>query len=191
MNENLPANPVELPRFVPDEPLPPYTFVPGQQPHPFSDPRGHSFGRVEQPPPSPDPAHWAECRAFLRGIDLFNRGYYWEAHEAWEGLWHACGRTGDTATLLKGLIHLAAAGVKVREGRPAGVRSHADKARHHFEQLRQNSLLTTSDFWGLNLGDLSTMARQIAVRAEERPAHSGVDVVIVFPVSLQPGASPP
>ncbi|MER9586456.1 DUF309 domain-containing protein [Mesorhizobium sp. M0276] len=23
------------------------------------------------------------------GIDLFNHGYYLEAHEAWEPLWHA------------------------------------------------------------------------------------------------------
>ncbi|TGQ49534.1 DUF309 domain-containing protein, partial [Mesorhizobium sp. M1C.F.Ca.ET.210.01.1.1] len=26
---------------------------------------------------------------FRWGIDLFNHGYYWEAHEAWEPLWHA------------------------------------------------------------------------------------------------------
>ncbi|MET2831203.1 DUF309 domain-containing protein [Mesorhizobium shangrilense] len=27
--------------------------------------------------------------AFRWGSDLFNHGYYWEAHEAWEPLWHA------------------------------------------------------------------------------------------------------
>ena len=63
----------------------------------------------------------ANRRRIVEGIALFNAGYYWEAHEAWEGLWHAHGRDGPTADVLKGLIKLAAAGVKVREGRPHGV----------------------------------------------------------------------
>ena len=61
-------------------------------------------------------------------IELFNAGYYWEAHEAWEGLWHAHGRRGATADLIKGLIKLAAAGVKVRERRPRGVITHSRRA---------------------------------------------------------------
>ena len=116
------------PRFTPDVPLPPYTFVPGRAPHPVSDPAGHSFGAKPERPAAPDPARWRECRAYLRGLDLFNHGYYWEAHEVWEGLWHACGQTGPIAAFLQGLIKLAAAGVKVREGVPEGVRSHADRA---------------------------------------------------------------
>jgi hypothetical protein len=55
-------------------------------------------------------------RAYLRGIDLFNFGYWWESHEAWEGLWRACGRRGPAADFLKGLIKLAAAGVKASTG---------------------------------------------------------------------------
>src|SRR6516165_5519584 len=113
------------PRFAPDDPLPPYTFVPGRTPHPVSDPAGHSFGAKPERPAAPDPARWRECRAYLRGLDLFNHGYYWEAHEAWEGLWLAAGRAGTTADFLKGLIKLAAAGVKSREGRPAGAVSRA------------------------------------------------------------------
>src|SRR4051794_23916492 len=31
-------------RLLPDEPLPPYSFVPGRFPHPVRDPAGHSFG---------------------------------------------------------------------------------------------------------------------------------------------------
>jgi hypothetical protein len=72
----------------------------------------------------------------LRGIRLFNEGYYWEAHEAWESLWHAHGRRGATAQLLQGLIKLAAAGVKAREGRIAGVRTHASRAAALFDRAR-------------------------------------------------------
>jgi Domain of unknown function (DUF309) len=52
-------------------------------------------------------------REYLHGIDLFNHGFYWGAHEAWEGLWVACGRRGPTATYLQAL-NLAAAGFKAR-----------------------------------------------------------------------------
>jgi predicted metal-dependent hydrolase len=65
-------------------------------------------------------------------MDLFNHGYYWEAHEAWESLWHAAGRTGPVADFLKGLIKLAAAGVKVAEGNQDGARSHAKRAAELF-----------------------------------------------------------
>src|SRR5258708_8137214 len=112
------------PRLLPDESFPPYTFVPGRNPHPVSDPQGHSHGKPPHHPPAPDVDRWYESRAYLRGADLFNHGFYWEAHEAWESLWHACGRSGPTADFLRGLIKLAAAGGKVREGAPQGVACH-------------------------------------------------------------------
>jgi hypothetical protein len=57
---------------------------------------------------------------FLWGLDFFNHGYYWEAHEAWEGLWQVVDRGGPSRMLFKGLILLSAAGVKIREGKHAG-----------------------------------------------------------------------
>ena len=75
---------------------------------------------------SADESWWKS--QFLRGVELFNAGYYWEAHEVWEELWHAEGRRGPTADVLKALIKLAAAGVKVREGRENGVRTHCRRA---------------------------------------------------------------
>ena len=41
------------------------------------------------------------------GIDLFNRGLYWEAHEAWEHQW-VPDRKGPDAAFYKGLIQVAA-----------------------------------------------------------------------------------
>jgi predicted metal-dependent hydrolase len=129
------------PRLVPDEPLPPYAYVSGQFPHPSRDPRGHAFGR-EPRRSAIAPAAPLQSQDFHRACDLFNHGYYWEAHEEWEGLWQACGRQGAMADLLKGLIHLAAAGVKARENRPAGVRRHASRAAQLLT-LARTALATT------------------------------------------------
>ncbi|HEY4914039.1 MAG TPA: DUF309 domain-containing protein [Candidatus Dormibacteraeota bacterium] len=42
-----------------------------------------------------------------RGIDLFNSGRYWDAHEAWELVWMP-DRKGLDAGFYKGLIQIAA-----------------------------------------------------------------------------------
>jgi uncharacterized protein len=116
--------------------LPPYAYVPGQHPHPISDPRGHSHGHTPQVKLPLDETAWHTNQDWLWAIDLFNHAFYWEAHEAWEGLWHAAGRRGPTADFLKGLIKLAAAGVKAREGRLEGVRLHAGRAAQLLEPTR-------------------------------------------------------
>jgi hypothetical protein len=121
-------------RLVPDVSLPPYAFVPGRHPHPESDPAGHSYGwRPEATPLDPD--RWWDCRAYLLGLDLFNGGFWWESHVQWEALWLLAGRKGPLADFLKGLIHLAAAGVKHREGRRDGARSHGRRAAELFHGL--------------------------------------------------------
>jgi len=45
-----------------------------------------------------------------RGADLFNRGLYWEAHEAWEELWLEL--EDEPKLFVQGLIQVAAAGHK-------------------------------------------------------------------------------
>ncbi len=42
-----------------------------------------------------------------RGVELFNRGRYWEAHEAWEDAWTP-DRRGPDRGFYKGLIQVAA-----------------------------------------------------------------------------------
>ena len=58
-------------------------------PHPTQDERGHSYSRGEEAPALYfPPESWRENADYLYGVDLYNHGYLWEAHEAWEGLWH-------------------------------------------------------------------------------------------------------
>jgi hypothetical protein len=179
--------PGEALRLAPDLPLPPYAFIPGGPfPHPRSDPRGHSHGAEYRPPEAPDLDDWQSCLPYLYGIDLFNHGYYWEAHEAWEGLWHACGRCGRTAAFLKGLIKLAAAGVKIREGKPQGVSNHAQRAADLF---RQTALELGSEgvaYMGLRLCDLTRLAGKIADRPPANTGGKADPVRVVFDFVLRP-----
>src|SRR5207344_243254 len=98
----------QVPRYCHQRPLPPYSYVTGLFPHPTSDPQGHSFGHHSPTVQPLDESTYATNDSYLYALDLFNHGYYWEAHEEWEQLWHAMGRTGLTADFLKGLIKLAA-----------------------------------------------------------------------------------
>jgi hypothetical protein len=156
-----------------EEPFPPYAFVPGGPwPHPTGSPNGHSSGRTG-----------AEPESFERGADLFNAGYYWEAHEAWEAHWHAHGRKGPMADLLKGLIKLAAAGVKVRERQPHGVVIHARRAAALFRSLRAEG---ETRRLGLELDRLIGFAEQIAADPPRDPEPPGARVSRVFRFRIEP-----
>jgi hypothetical protein len=156
-----------------EESFPPYAFVPGGPwPHPTGSPQGHSWGRRGVGPAS-----------FERGTALFNAGFYWEAHEVWEALWHAEGRKGPTADLLKGLIKLAAAGVKVRERQPHGVVTHAQRAAALFRSLRAEG---ETQRLGLALDDLIGFAEQIAANPPQDPEPTGARVARVFTFRIEP-----
>lgn len=169
--------------------LPAYSYVPGMFPHPFREPQGHSYGK-EPPPAAPVTADkWRDSAAYLHACDLFDSGYYWEAHEAWESLWLAAGRHGETADFLKGLIKLAAAGVKAREGNVAGVRRHSSRAIELLEAVRQSH--GEAPFLGISLRELIGQIQQIASAPESIIDPREFPVVVVIPFPLQPATDAP
>lgn len=104
----------------------------------MTDPRGHAFaGAVPGHGCGPLPlAHarllpggWRQCPPYLLGCDLYNHQYWWEAHEAWEGLWRsrliglspAEALFEPVAAMLQGLIQVAAAALKAESGEGPGV----------------------------------------------------------------------
>jgi len=137
------------PRYAPAITLPPYSYVPGHDlPHPVNNPAGHLYAArdpAHEPPIAavvladlPTVLHsrrralaatLADNSRWLYALDLYNAGFYWEAHEVWESFWNALGRTTPEALFVQGLIHLAAAAVKIREGKPTGVARHSQRAR--------------------------------------------------------------
>ena len=57
-------------------------------------------------------ADWRSDERFLYALDLFDHRYMWEAHEAWEALWHFAGDGTAERDLLQSLICCAAASLK-------------------------------------------------------------------------------
>jgi len=103
-----------LPWYGADRTLPAYRFVPGLHPHPTRSPEGHSYGQpVPDAHPPWMPEQWPALQAYLRGVDLFNRWYFWEAHEVWEPLWRAQPADSEPARFIQGLISVAAALLKL------------------------------------------------------------------------------
>lgn len=146
----------ELVRYEPELPLPSYAYVPGLFPRSET-----SFeGSVAE-------------QSFRYGVDLFNHGFYWEAHEAWESAWIDYGRAGEQARLLKGLIHVAACGVKARQHSLHGVEAHAVKAISLLEVARED----------LGIASLRSLTEQLG-KVRETPnrflSESRENVVIVF-----------
>lgn len=159
--------------------LPPYGYIPGHGlPHPVNDPAGHlhaTCDAVHAPPlaasmlaalPTDAASRQRALAAMLTAnprwryaIDLFNGGFYWEAHEAWEGFWQALGRTTPEARFVQGLIHLAAACVKIREGKPAGVARHTRRAR---ELLGDPGAADSNSHLGLAPDSLAAVVAELA-----------------------------
>lgn len=72
--------------------------------------------------------------AYLAGLELFNSGAFWHAHEAWEESWKA----EHSATLrlfYKGIIQTTAALVHWQRGNPRGLHLNWTKARAKLVQL--------------------------------------------------------
>lgn len=168
----------------PSNDYPPYAFVPGGPwPHPISDPMGHSFGSRRDPPPRIEEDDWRGSPDYLRGFGLFNAGFYWEAHEVWEGLWLAHGRHGRIADVLKGLIKLAAAGVKVRQGQTHGIVTHARRASALFDQAR---LEDGEKCLGLDLRKLQAIADGLVLDPPMTRGDSSSQVHRVFEFQIDP-----
>lgn len=117
-------------RLLPQRRFPNYAYLPGRLPHPIRHPAGHSY-QVEVIHPAAD----IESEEFTWGCELFNHGYYWEAHEAWEGIWQVADKGSRLRSLLKALILLSAAGVKIREGKHTPAMRHAGRAAGLLREL--------------------------------------------------------
>lgn len=135
----MPTRPAEIPppgpmpSRVADWPLPAYRFVPGLQPHPFRTPGGHQYTDGSAPvealwdPETP----WEQDRRYLRGLDLYDHRFYWEAHEALEALWHFAPKDSAVAPLLQGVIQGAAFALKRHMGQTQASERLLERALLH------------------------------------------------------------
>jgi uncharacterized protein len=101
------VNELRPPRYCPQRSLPGHAFIPGRTPKPAEGSQPAQYLSADR---------WQDNQAYLWGVDLYNHGFAWEAHEAWEGLWQAAKHDATQATFLQGLIQCAAARVKLSMG---------------------------------------------------------------------------
>lgn len=118
MSLELPAPSPAPPRWTGLR-LPSYRYLPGLHPHPFRHPQGHLWSGGGPPeveawtPVGP----WCEDGPWVRGLELCVHRYYWEAHEVWEGMWKPLPRKEPDALVLQSLVQLAAAAIKLHQGK--------------------------------------------------------------------------
>jgi hypothetical protein len=148
-------------RWWPARPLPEGTFIAGVTSR-YDD-------QLEDLSPVLDLRAPQASEALCFGIDLFHAGFAFEAHEAWEAIWRVSD-DDDTRSLVQGLIRLAAAHVKVRQGSALGVRAHAWGAWDHFDKLRSRHADRVA---GFDLEALCAFAERIDDDAERLTASSG------------------
>src|SRR6185503_3684103 len=87
----------------------------------------------------------------------FEKHFGFEAHEAWEQAWKAAKAEGrlDDERMLRALIKLAAAMVKVRQKNDRGVRDHAHGAGAILDELVPRVVL------GFDVVAVRAMARRV------------------------------
>lgn len=175
-------------RLLPSADLPRYTHVPGMgTPHPYRDPLGHSYNRKPSTPKPLIEEFWAENRSYLLALDRFNLGFYWEANDEWDRLWRASNPESMVGRFLKGLVKLAAAGIKVREDSIHGVRRHAASSGEVFADIAAEA--DRDRFCGLDFTLLqfaADRAAQLIYRDDLEPGRP----LRVFPYLLLPEPLP-
>ncbi|MCF6156999.1 MAG: DUF309 domain-containing protein [wastewater metagenome] len=142
-----------FPRYCPQRPFPPYRHIPGITPHPFCNPRGHSYGLQEANSDTQVvlPEGWRESENYLYGIDLYNFAYWWEAGEAWEGLWKKA--EGNCRIFLQGLIQISISLLKHHLRKLEGLRHLSTTGRNKLRQAARGVYNPEGIYMGIRLDE--------------------------------------
>jgi hypothetical protein len=127
------------------------------------------MSRVLHPVLTPD----ERCRLVWQGVDCFNRGEFFDAHEHWEDVWRS--NLPEPRTFFQGLIQVAAGMHQILDlRRDAGPRRTLAKAAAHLERYAPSTL-------GLDVeGVLAAVGRWrewLEQPVEERPPMPALRVV--------------
>lgn len=101
-------------------PLPAVPFLPGRTARPASF-------EIELDEAALAPELWRANTTWLFGVDLYNHGFAWEAHEAWETLWLRA-RDPRQRSFVRALVQCAASALKRALGEPSGSQRLAERA---------------------------------------------------------------
>jgi hypothetical protein len=99
---------------------------------------------------------WRSSRTYLFGIDLYNLGYFWESHEAFEALWNAAGSASLEKQFFQAVIQLAASNLKFFMGAGGAGRALGERALAKLSDI-------PADFMGI---DVDALRREIKARLD-------------------------
>lgn len=153
--------------------FPAYRYVPAKSPHPEIHPEGHSFNKPEEKITYLSAEKWNQNNTYLYGVDLFNHGYWWEAHEAWEKVWLTTKKFDLEGLFLQGLIQYSAALLKLFSGSRQGFdnlyREGEKKIRWVIEELSKKN---RNHFMGLNIPEWLSRMETFKNSLEETEGES-------------------
>ena len=126
-------------------------------------------------------ATFRDHHALGAGLDLFNRGFFWEAHELWEAAWKVS--SGHERELLQGLIQLAAAALQAVLGNTDGSERIRIRAEAHLKVARESGAI----FCGFDLDYLAddAAAGEIRWRRRSRDLFSTPTDLLVQPLECR------
>jgi len=162
------------PRYWPELSFPSSPFVPGISPRT----ERHAVNSWEDLGAFADrpltAANWPRHGPYLFGVDLFNHGFWWEAHEQWERPW----RCGDLLQrpFLQGLIQLAASLLKWRVGNARGQDVLRSKGLRNLETVKRK--VSEEVYMGLCLEELALKIDR------HRRLHQGAPAEAIAPMII-------
>jgi uncharacterized protein len=122
---------------------------------------------------------------FLRGVAHFNRGEFFEAHEAWELVWRET--SGPRADFYKGLIQCAVALHHARRGNLEGARRLYHRQKRYLSGFCPTMLgLPVADL----LARMDTLFAPILAAKPGEPVTLDLDRIPTIALEPDPGESP-
>ena len=110
-----------------------------------------------------------ERHAFAKGVDEFNRGYFFECHDTLEEMW--TGLRGPSRDFFQGLIQVSVAFYHIDNGNQAGAQSMLQRALKRFARYPDR-------YFGFDLGahraELQGWLARIAAGVLEPPPLGAV-----------------
>lgn len=116
---------------------------------------------------------------FLIGVQLFNRGDYFESHDAWEEMWQ--GMAGKDREFIQGLIQVAIGLCHYYNGNVVGAQRMYWRSRSYLQPFAPECFGVQVDDW---LAALETCFAPVLAADPNRPI--GLDIALVPPIVLNP-----
>ena len=146
-------------------PLPRWAYLPGKTSEPDREPLERAKALV---PKAYETGVNPGDRAFRYGLALHDAGLFWEAHEVWEAVWKAAPKNGCDRLVLRALVQLANAGLKLRMGRQQAAERLLAEARAELAEAARRGCAAEGGGLGGD-GGLAALAASVASVPEGSP----------------------